>query len=109
MLRRVVCGDEAASGSYPALRAYAGMLSSALSSSNGCNNSSVRGGVVFMVREVLPAVMVHWTYSSAEEKALVLEAVMEVLHHALEHGKVDQDIATEVSAVVIFIYKEHLM
>lgn len=89
-----MCGTEAASGSYPALRSFCRLLSCALKA--GLTNTSVRGGVVFVVREVVPAVVQQWSYTSAREKVDVLEAVMEVLHHTLEPGKADEDIAAEV-------------
>uniref|UniRef100_A0A6A7FUA9 Nucleoporin NUP188 homolog n=1 Tax=Hirondellea gigas TaxID=1518452 RepID=A0A6A7FUA9_9CRUS len=94
MLRSIVCGDEAALSSYPTLKAFCHMLCAALKAK--LSNNCVRGGVVFVVREVVPAVVLQWSYINAKEKVEVLEAVMEVLHHALEQGKADEDIAAEV-------------
>ncbi|KAF2360158.1 Nucleoporin Nup188 [Trinorchestia longiramus] len=94
-LRKMVCGQEAAAGVYPTLRSFCSMLSAALRARLP-TSGSVRGGVVFVVREVVPFLVLQWGYRTAAEKVQVLEAVMQVLHNALEYCNEDHQIAAEV-------------
>jgi len=51
------------------------------------------------VREVLPCIVVQWSYSSVMERVKVIDAVMEVLHRVMEPNKADEDITNEVNIV----------
>lgn len=49
----------------------------------GVSSCSVRGGVVFMAREVTGALL-RWCYKSQEERDTVLDHCLALLHHTLE-------------------------
>ncbi|CAL4145683.1 unnamed protein product, partial [Meganyctiphanes norvegica] len=84
-LRALVCGQEAASGKYPILRNYTKLLTAAVK--GNVSSGGVSGGVVFLVREVMAGGVLRWCYASHEERALVLEECLSLLHHTLEAKK----------------------
>lgn len=88
-LRALVCGVEAANGSYPILRSYTGLLTAAIK--GGVGSCSVKGGVVFMAREVTGALL-RWCYKSQEERDTVLDHCLALLHHTLEASSMDSSV-----------------
>lgn len=53
----------------------------------GVVGSSVRGGVVFLAREVAGPLL-RWCFKSQEERDSVLHATLAPLHHTLQHSSV---------------------
>ncbi|KAK4289871.1 hypothetical protein Pmani_027800 [Petrolisthes manimaculis] len=88
-LRALVCGEEAAAGSYPILTAYTRLLTAAIK--GGVAGASVRGGVVFLAREVAGPLL-RWCFKSQEERDSVLHATLAPLHHTLQHSSVDPEL-----------------
>lgn len=85
-LRALVCGEEAATGRYPILCSYTGLLTAAIK--GGVSSGSVRGGIVFMAREVA-GTLLRWCYISQEERETVLDRCLALLHHTLEGSNMD--------------------
>ncbi|XP_064083813.1 nucleoporin NUP188-like [Macrobrachium nipponense] len=85
-LRALVCGEEAASGSYPILKSYTKLLTQAIK--GGVSGGSVGGGIVFMSREVTGAIMC-WCYKDYKERDSVLDECLTLLHHTLEASELN--------------------
>ncbi|XP_063878682.1 nucleoporin NUP188-like isoform X2 [Scylla paramamosain] len=92
-LRALVCGEEAAMGTYPILRSYTSLLAAAIK--GGVRTGSVQGGVVFMAREVTGAMM-RWWYRTQEERDKLFECCLTLLHHTLEDPGLDPSVHTLV-------------
>ncbi|MPC28492.1 Nucleoporin NUP188 [Portunus trituberculatus] len=92
-LRALVCGEEAAMGTYPILRSYTSLLAAAIK--GGVRTGSVQGGVVFMAREVTGALM-RWCYRTQEERDKLFECCLTLLHHTLEDPGLDTSVHTLV-------------
>ncbi|XP_045596083.2 nucleoporin NUP188 isoform X2 [Procambarus clarkii] len=88
-LRALVCGEEAATGSYPILCSYTGLLTAAIK--GDISSGSVSGGIVFMAREVA-GTLLRWCYSSQDERETVLDRCLALLHHTLEGSNMDSSV-----------------
>ncbi|XP_076066581.1 nuclear pore complex protein Nup188 [Oratosquilla oratoria] len=88
-LRALVCGGKKASGTFPILKSYMQLI--VKGTMCGVNKSVVRGGVVFVVQEVLP-MLLQWYCYSPNERIAVLQACLSLIHNTLVAPELEQEL-----------------
>ncbi|RXG57160.1 Nucleoporin protein, partial [Armadillidium vulgare] len=88
-IRALICGVEASSGNFSVLMHLCSLIEIAVK--NAMSTGSIRGIVYFVVKEVVP-VMLLWRCNNITTKIELFETVFSLLHHVLEEGCVDEDL-----------------